>query len=96
MSEESHDEERKKMSNGTEEADVYTEEGREKLVEDGELSPEESGFMEGAEGDGQQGKCQNCGKALLNAEETVEKEINGEDKFFCSNECLEEFEKKHA
>ena len=33
--------------------DVYSEEGREELVDDDEISPEEEGFMEGAEGDGQ-------------------------------------------
>ena len=37
--------------------DIYSEEGREDLVEDGEISPAEEGFMEGAEGNGQGAKC---------------------------------------
>jgi len=32
-----------------EEDSVYDEEGRQELVEDGELSPEEAGFMQGYE-----------------------------------------------
>ncbi|MAE42821.1 hypothetical protein CMO93_03545 [Candidatus Woesearchaeota archaeon] len=40
MSEEENQEEKDKES-------VYDEEGREKLVEDGEMSPEEAGFMKG-------------------------------------------------
>jgi hypothetical protein len=32
-----------------EEETVYNEEGREELVEDGEISPEEAGFMKGYE-----------------------------------------------
>ena len=96
MSEESHDKEREKMAKGLEDQDVYSDEGREALVEGDEISAGEAGFMEGAEGDGQQGKCQSCGKALLSAEETFEKEIDGDGKFFCSDECVEEYEKKHA
>lgn len=40
MSEEENKEEKEKES-------VYDEEGREELVEDGEISPEEAGFMKG-------------------------------------------------
>jgi len=96
MSEETHDEERKAMAEGTEDEDVYTDEGREALVEDGEISATEAGFMEGAEGDGQQGKCQKCGKAIPETEDVVEKEIAGANKFFCSDGCVEEYEKEHS
>ena len=37
--------------------DVYSEEGREELVESDEISPTEEGFMEGAQGDGQGANC---------------------------------------
>lgn len=42
MTEDPHNEEKEKES-------VYDEEGREELVEDGEMSPEEAGFMKGYE-----------------------------------------------
>lgn len=50
--EQTSDELKKEMDEGKEDEDVYTEEGREKLVEDGEITPEEEGFMQGAEGTG--------------------------------------------
>ena len=40
------------MDLGEVDEDVYTEEGREKEVEDDEISAEEEGFMAGAEGKG--------------------------------------------
>lgn len=75
--------------------EVYESDQREKLVEDDEMSPEEQGFMEGAEELGQKGKCANCGKALLSDDEVIEKEIDDEDKYFCSDECVEKYEEKH-
>ena len=44
---------------------IESEEGRESLLEDDEISPEEEGFMEGASGDGQGAKCRKCGKVLV-------------------------------
>jgi len=87
------EEKRKEMEIGEKTEDVYSEEGRENLVEDGEISPAEEGFMEGAEMDGQDAKCSNCGAALFN-DKVVEKEENGEVRKFCCNNCVEEFEKK--
>lgn len=78
--------------NSTEEG-VYSDGGREDLVEDDEISAEEEGFMEGAEEDGQHAKCVNCGKALKK-QNIVEKEIDGEVKWFCSEQCVEKFEEK--
>ena len=66
----------------------------EKLVEDAEISPTEAGFMEGAEDDGEQGKCANCGAALLDAEHTVETKIEGKGIWFCSDACFEAYKKK--
>jgi len=73
------------------EEDIYSEEGRESLVEDDEITPTEEGFMEGAHDDGQGAKCRKCGKPLL--DDFVEKEINGEIYRFCSDHCLIKFEK---
>ena len=92
--EENKDELRKKMDVGEKDETVYDETGREKLVEDGEMSPEEAGFMEGAEDDGEQGKCQNCGAALLDAAGTYETKIDGKTFWFCSEHCLQKFEEK--
>ncbi len=92
--EESKDELREEMESGEKDETVYDETGREKLVEDGEISPEEEGFMEGAEDDGEQGKCANCGAALLDAEHTVETKIDGKQHFFCSEHCLDKYREK--
>ena len=72
--------------------DIYSEEGRENLVEDDEISPEEEGFMEGADGDGQGAKCRKCGKVLL--DDIVERKIDGELCRFCSDECSERYAEK--
>ncbi len=72
--------------------DVYSEEGRESLVEDDEISPEEEGFMEGANGGGQGAKCRRCGAIL--GDDFIEKEIDGEIYRFCSDECAEKYSKK--
>lgn len=71
---------------------VYSEEGRDSLVENDEMEPWEQGFMEGAEDDGQGAKCRRCGKLLLGPDSIVEKEINGIVYRFCSDECAEKFE----
>jgi YHS domain-containing protein len=71
---------------------VYSEKGRESLVEDDAIEPWEQGFMEGAEDDGQGAKCRKCGKVLLGPESIIEKEIDGEIYRFCSEECAEKFQ----
>lgn len=82
------------METGDAEETVYDEAGREKLVEDGEMSAEEAGFMDGAEGDGEHGKCQKCGTALLSAY-LIESKINGKTMWFCSEDCLTHYKKAH-
>ncbi|PIN86747.1 hypothetical protein COV19_03355 [Candidatus Woesearchaeota archaeon CG10_big_fil_rev_8_21_14_0_10_44_13] len=72
---------------------VYSDEGREDLVEDDEISAEEEGFMEGAEDNGQHAKCANCGKAIKK-QNTIEKEIDGDIKWFCSEHCVDKYEEK--
>ena len=72
--------------------EVYTEEGREKLVEDAEISPTEEGFMEGAEGRGEQASCAYCGKLLGEDEKNIiEREFDGEIKWFCSEEHAQKY-----
>lgn len=78
-----------------EDEEVYSHEGREKLVDQDEISPWEAAFMEGAEGDGQNAKCRNCGKVLMREATIVERAIDGELFRFCSEECLEKFQKKN-
>ena len=85
------DDEAPEVEHSTAEEDVYSGEGRNDLVEDDEISAEEEGFMEGAEDDGQNAKCAKCGK-LLKKQNLVEKEIEGEVKWFCSEQCVEKYE----
>ncbi len=80
------------MESGEREEEVYSEEGREKLVEDAEISPEEQGFMEGAEGRGEQASCTYCGKLLGEDEKNIiERKFNGEIKWFCSEEHAQKY-----
>jgi len=89
------EEKKDKMEQGELDEDVYSEEGKEKEVEDDEIEPWESGFMEGADGGGKGGKCRSCGKVLVEEEDIVEKEVNGEHMVFCSDACVEKFESSH-
>lgn len=74
--------------------DVYSKEGREKLVEDAEIADWEEGFMEGAAKTGSGAKCRNCGKILMDADSVVEKEIGDDECRFCSDACVEAYEEK--
>jgi hypothetical protein len=79
---------------GNHDEEVYSKEGREHLVEDDEISPWEAAFMEGAEDQGQNAKCRNCGKVLVRDDFVVERVIDKELHRFCSEKCLESFQKK--
>ena len=86
----------KDMEQGKKEETVYSEEGREKLSEDDELQPSEQAFMEGAEGRGKKNSCAECGALISEDDENiVEREIDGEVKWFCSAEHAENYVKKH-
>ena len=75
---------------------IYTEKGREELIESDEISPTEEGFMEGAEDRGEQNCCSECGKLLGEDKENIyEREFDGEIKLFCSEEHAENYAKKH-
>ncbi len=69
--------------------DIYSEEGREDLVDSDEISPAEEGFMEGADGDGQGAKCRKCGKIL--GDDFIEKKIGDEICRFCCDECADKY-----
>ena len=73
--------------------DIYSEKGREDLVEDDAIEPWEEGFMRGAEGLGQDAKCGNCGEIFMSTRPIVETEIDGEVMKFCSEECVQEYKK---
>jgi len=77
------------------EENIESDEEREKMVEDDEITPSEDAFMEGAEKLGKGGKCANCGK-VLHDENPVEEEFDGEKMWFCSEKCAEEYSAKHS
>ncbi|MBR9683547.1 hypothetical protein GOV03_03325 [Candidatus Woesearchaeota archaeon] len=81
------------MASGEKEADVYSEEGRKDLAEDGEIENWEEGFMEGASGGGQLGKDALTGEPLMGAE-TVELLIDGKKYRFVNSENAEKFRQK--
>jgi hypothetical protein len=72
--------------------DIYNDEGREQKVEDDEMSPDEEGFIEGYE-EGTNAVCATC-DAVLDADNTIERTIDGDIKSFCSDECAEKYLKK--
>ena len=80
---------------GTFEGDVYTEEGREELLEDDEISNTEEGMAEGFEHGDVKVTCNACG-AVLAEDNTFEREINGEFYQFCSIRCAEKYTKEHT
>lgn len=87
-----------KVDIGEKDADVYTEEGRDELMENEEIEPWEEGFVEGAEGEEQKGikgDCPTCKKPLGDRDEgVIEKMVDGEILYFCCEECAEEYESK--
>ncbi|MBW2991616.1 hypothetical protein KY345_00175 [Candidatus Woesearchaeota archaeon] len=84
------DEIREDIDEGVDDKEVYSEPGRDKLVEEGEMGTWEEGFMEGAEGRGQMTSCARCGKLLSQEKDEVfERKINGKKMFFCSKEHAE-------
>lgn len=72
--------------------DIYSEEGREDLVDSDEITPTEEGFMEGAHDDGQGAKCRKCGKVLM--DDFIERKLDDEICRFCSDECVDKYVKE--
>ncbi len=91
LPEETSEEKKEAMEHGEEDEDIYTKEGREKLEEDAEISPEEEGFMEGASQAGQLGKDALTGESLLDVEDVVEAEIEGKIYRFANEENAKKF-----
>ena len=92
-----NDEEENDISEGPEpekEDDIYEEEPRDELEEDAEITPEEQGFMEGYEEQEKAVSCHNCGKVIVEKEDVVKREINGEHVLFCSQRCVDSFKEK--
>ena len=77
------------MKTGEREADVYSEEGREELVDSDAMEPNEEGFMEGAEEKGELAHCATCHKVLDTDDKSklIEREIDGDIVWFCSENC---------
>ncbi len=81
-----HDDEKKAFDSNEKTADVYTEEGREELTENDEITPAEEGFTKGAEEEFL-AICAHCGKVLGDRGQAIEKK-NGEHTYwFCSDKC---------
>ena len=76
------------------EGDIYEESSRDELEEDDEVTPEEEGFMEGYEEGSKSSICPNCGKVIVEKEDVVEREVNGEHYMFCSERCADGYKKK--
>lgn len=86
----SADEHAVKVAVGDEEQDVYTDEGRESLEEDGEIAPWEEGFSKGASQRGESANCAHCSNVLGDEEsEVFERKYNNRLYFFCSESCAE-------
>lgn len=83
-------EENEKYEKPTE--DYYSKEERQQMMEEDEIEPGEAGFMEGYDNPDLM-QCGKCGEEV-NLEKAIEKEINGKTYLFCSEKCLEEFEKE--
>jgi len=87
---ESPEEFKREMEEGLREEDVYTEEGREELEESDEIDPWEEGYIEGVKGK-ETLTCRRCKKIIIG--EPIEREIDHEIYWFCSEKCATEFKK---
>ncbi len=93
LPEESGDDKEAAMEHGDKDEDIYSKEGREKLVEDDEIDPIEAGIMEGASQAGQLGKDALTGEPLMDVEDVIETEIDGKVYRFVNQENAEKFRK---
>ena len=83
------------MELGELDEDLETEEGRELLVDDDEISPEEAGFSEGASEEGQLAKDALTGEPLMGADNVIELEMNGKLYRFVNEKNAQKFKQKH-
>ncbi|MEK6839524.1 MAG: hypothetical protein AABX72_01165 [Nanoarchaeota archaeon] len=90
------EEEMKDMETGDTEEGIYSDAGREELMEEeDEITDIDEGFMKGYEDEEKIAECQNCGNLLVN-EKVVEEEFDNQTYMFCTSECASEFETKRA
>jgi hypothetical protein len=83
----------KEMELGNKEEDIYSDAGREELMEEeDEITDVDEGFMKGYEEGERSAQCPECKTLLLDA--FIEEEIHDEMYRFCSSECATKFEKK--
>ena len=75
---------------------IYSEGGREEMLENDEIDAFEEGFMKGAEMDGQNAKCRKCGRILVGSKNMVEREIDDKVLWFCCEKCADKFEEEHS
>jgi len=94
LPEETSEQIKEDMEHGEKEEDPLTKEGREKLVEDGEIEPWEAGFAEGASDEGQLAKDALTGEPLMDVEDVVETEIDGKKYRFVNAENAQKFRQK--
>lgn len=88
------EEERTEIEKGEAEEEIYSEAGREELMEDeDEITDLDEGFMKGYDEGGKMTKCPIC-EAILE-DDFVEREIDGELYRFCSDEHAEKYAKSH-
>lgn len=82
------------MERGDKEEDIYTESGREELLEEeDEINEVEEGFMEGYASGERTFACAHCHKIL--AENPIEEEFSGKLCRFCSSVCVTKYEERH-
>ena len=80
---------RERMQIGEEDADVYSETGRDLMEESDEIAPWEEGFSEGAEEKSGLSVCFACGKPLGDRGDVTEREFKGEIRWYCSEKCAQ-------
>ena len=91
----SKEELKRSMGLGDSEEDMYTEAGREELIdEEDEITDVEEGFMEGYSAGERTFQCASC-KKILN-ESLVEEEFDGKRYRFCSDKCVAKFEERRS
>lgn len=82
------------LKTGEDEADVYSEEGRDQLEDDDEIAPWEEGFMEGAHDAGQLGKDAFTGEPLKGVDDVIEMKIGQKIYRFANRKNAEKFKEK--
>ena len=86
-------EDKKSSEEFPEDEDIYTDEGRQELLEEGdEITDVEEGFMQGYEKGEKLTTCSECRKPL--ERDVIEEDFDGELFRFCSARCASYFEKK--